>query len=476
MVKTVGQYRNFSTNAGNCQLNDQDTPIVKPTHITILGGGPAGLAVGYYAKKNRLPFTIYESHHAIGGNCVTLKYGDFLFDSGAHRFHDKDIEVTKEVKELLGDKLVKVSAPSQIYHNEKFIDFPLSPLNLLKNLGLYTSIKAGFELVVSRLTKRKVNNSFKEFALSTYGKTIASSFLLSYSEKLWGVTCDRLSLNISGNRLKGLSLKTFLTELIFGKKTKVEHLDGSFYYPTLGIGVIPAKLVEFCGPENVLTSSKITKVFHDYSKIQELEINGKNRIKVDEVISTLPPCVLLQMMEPLPTEEVLLLARSLHYRSLILIALFLNKQSVTENASVYFPSSNFLFTRVYEPRNRSRLMSPSGKTSLVAEIPCQTGDKLWSMEDEKLTRLVYSQLSQVGWITEKDIIDTSVIKLNRAYPVLETGYEAKIQQVFAFLNSFSNLKISGRNGKFAYTHVHDMMKFGKEIVEDYRSFDNDSKN
>ena len=57
----------------------------KPKHITILGAGPAGLAVGYYAQKNGLPFRIYEANNCIGGNSITLKHGDFLFDSGAHQ-------------------------------------------------------------------------------------------------------------------------------------------------------------------------------------------------------------------------------------------------------------------------------------------------------------------------------------------------------------------------------------------------------
>ena len=72
----------------------------KTANITILGGGPAGLAVGYYARKNSLDFTIYEANNHIGGNCITFRHGDFLFDSGAHRLHDKDVEITEEIKSL----------------------------------------------------------------------------------------------------------------------------------------------------------------------------------------------------------------------------------------------------------------------------------------------------------------------------------------------------------------------------------------
>ena len=57
--------------------------MTKPTHITVLGGGPAGLSIGYYAKKKGIPFTIYEASDCIGGNSTTLRHGDFLYDSGA---------------------------------------------------------------------------------------------------------------------------------------------------------------------------------------------------------------------------------------------------------------------------------------------------------------------------------------------------------------------------------------------------------
>ena len=72
--------------------------MTKPTHITVLGGGPAGLSIGYYAKKKGIPFTIYEANDCIGGNSTTLRHGDFFYNSGAHRLHDKDASVTEELQ------------------------------------------------------------------------------------------------------------------------------------------------------------------------------------------------------------------------------------------------------------------------------------------------------------------------------------------------------------------------------------------
>lgn len=436
--------------------------------ISILGGGPAGLAAGYYAKKRGIPFTLYEAQDRVGGNCTTLRHGDFLFDSGAHRFHNKDPEITQEIISLMGGDLVKIDVPSQIYHRGKFIDFPLSPLNLLIRLGFLHFMAASLEVIRAKLGNgKKTSKSFEDFALATYGRKIAEAFLLKYSEKLWGAPCAQLSPAISGKRLQGLDLRTFIKESFLGKSAKTAHLDGTFYYPKRGYGMIVERLAESCGLNNIVKGARITRIYHDDSRIVAFEVNSKGRIEVDRMVSTLPLDLFLKMMEPQPPHEIMALAKEIRYRDLILVTLFLDKERVTPNASIYFPDPEFPFTRVYEPKRRSALMSPSGKTSLVAEIPCQEGDPLWNRKDEELKALVQTKYESIGWVEANEVIDFMVVRIRYAYPILELGYEEKISQIMSYLDRFKNLKLSGRSGKFKYTHLHDMMRFGKEVVEEY---------
>lgn len=448
-------------------MDDNQEP--RPAHIAILGAGPAGLALGYYAKKSGIRFTIYEAHSKIGGGCITLEHGDFLFDSGAHRLHDKDAEVAEEIKKLLGEELKHIDVPSQIYHKGEFIDFPLSPGNLMRHLGLFTFFKAGLEVMSSRLRHSDFAGNFERFALRTYGKTVAERFLLNYSEKLWGLPSHRLSTGIAAKRMKGLDLTTFLMETFMGSKAKTRHLDGTFYYPDRGIGAIAEALAAYCGNENILRNSRITKLLHNHKRIQTIEINGKQRIDADFIVSTLPIDELVLMMEPKLPERILSLARSFRYRNLILVALFLKRESVTEAATIYFPDAEIPFTRLYEPRNRSPYMSPPGKTSLVAELPCQQDDSFWSLDDDKLIHMVRSKLIELGWIEDKEIIDATVCRINRAYPKLELGFEEKLQNIVTFLGSFKNMKISGRNGRFFVASIHDVMRWGKDIIQEFVS-------
>ncbi|NIM96452.1 MAG: NAD(P)-binding protein [Anaerolineales bacterium] len=439
----------------------------KSPYITILGGGPAGLAAGYFLQKKGIPFSILEAKERTGGNAITLQRDGFRFDSGAHRFHDKDHEITREVINLLGEDLKKIDVSSQVYHLDRYIDFPLAPLDLLVKLGLPTFLKAGFELVAARLSKTSGEENFESLAVHAYGRTIAEGFLLNYTEKLWGRPCSTLSPTISGQRLKGLDLQTFLREAITGKQSNPNHLEGSFYYPKMGIGVIVDKLAEVCGAENIRTESRVTKVLHDHMRVEAIEINDDEQIEVDQVVNTLPLPLFLQLMDPQPEPEILAMAQELEFRNLVIVVLLLSRDSITKYASVYFPDPEIPFTRIYEPKNRSSFMAPAGETALCVEFPCSATDAVWNADDASMTALTRSDLFRLGWINEDEILGEEVIRLHNAYPVLEVGFDEKVTQLKAYLSRYANLKLTGRNSRFLYTHIHDMMRFGKDLVQEY---------
>ncbi len=434
-------------------------------HISILGGGIAGLSAGYFAQKRGIPFTVYESNHIFGGNCLTLKHQDFLYDSGAHRFHDKDASMTQELKNLLGDELSEIQVPSQIYYSGMYIDFPLTPLDLMSKLGVPTLVKGAIDLIKARLANRTSPDDFEGFAVHTYGKTIAQLFLLGYTRKLWGIPPSRLSPVTSGGRLKGLTISTFLHETFGGNKRKTKHLDGSFYYPRQGIHVIPKRLAESCGNGRILTDSRITRIFHDYDKIRAIEVNGRGRLETSRVVNTLPLSSFLNLLEPQPPREIVSLAKDLRYRDLLLIAFFLKTPRVSKNASIYFPDPRFPFARIYEPKNRSRWMAPPDKTALVVEWPCQRDDQTWNAPDSELVDAARSHLVRIGLIKDADILDGVVTRMEYAYPVIEKETEGKKKRVFDFLRGFENLRSSGRSALFEYIHIHDIMRISAEIIE-----------
>jgi protoporphyrinogen oxidase len=436
----------------------------KDCGLVILGGGPAGLAVGHFARKAGLDFQLLEASSRFGGNAVTFVEDGFRFDSGAHRFHDRDHAMTSEVKALLGDELLECDIPSRIYHQGKFVDFPLSPLNLVRALGVRNSLRALGDLLSARFTKRESLESFEHHAVRAYGRDIASRFLLGYSEKLWGLPGSQLCPSISGKRLQGLDLRTFLLETFRGRHAKSAHLDGHFYYPRLGFGMIVEKLAASCGHERLRTGARVTGFQHDGRRIHAVQINGEETIPVTKVISTLPLSLTARLLAPaLPASIEDDIAR-LKFRHVVLVALYLNKSSVTRVGSVYFPDPGFPMTRVYEPRNRSAAMAPAGRTMLAVEIPCHSTDAVWQQDDHELVRLTAEKLKACGWYREDELAGGCVKRIPNAYPVLEAGIQAVVGRILDATSQFENLTILGRNGEFRYTHTHDMLRLGHDAV------------
>lgn len=440
--------------------------MMDTTDIHILGGGPAGLATGYYAKKQNLKFLIFEAGAHVGGNCRTLQLDTFRFDTGAHRFHDKDPEVTAEVKHLLGDDLLRVDAPSEIFFQDKFYRFPLTLSDLVGKLETKTLLKIAWDKLSSGPGKQ-VNN-FKELALNRYGKTLAERFLLNYSEKLWGEPTHKLSTAISGNRLKGLDLRSFLRSTVFGTPQNPTHLDGSFFYPKHGIGMIPDKMCEFIGNEHVKLEHRVNRIIHRDGKIHRIVLNDDIEIEVDTVINTLPLTLSMRMLEPTPPPELSAIANAIKYRYLVLCVFCLNRDSFSSNASIYFPSEEFPFTRLYEPKNRSLYMAPEGQTVIVLEIPCFSESSVWKMSEAVLRAEVWEALCRIKPLHSDEIIHYQSYKLPFAYPVLEVGFEENVKHLVNYFAQFENLYLTGRSSLFRYLHLHDLFKAGKEVIEQIR--------
>ena len=431
--------------------------------IHILGGGPAGLTAGYYAKKRDLNFTVYESGTDVGGNCRTIQLGDFRFDTGAHRFHDKEPEATAEVKHLLGDDLLKVDAPSDIFFQDKFYRFPLILHDLFEKLDRKTLIRIAWDRL--RCSPWNKAENFEELALNRYGRTLAERFLLNYSEKLWGLPTEQLSTAITGNRLKGLDLKSFLRATIFGIPQNPSHLDGSFFYPKHGIGMIPDKLLEVIGVENIKLKHRVSRIMHNSNRIEKIIIDDDVEIQTHTVINTLPLTLSIRILDPAPPTDLYSIAQRIKYRNLILCVFTLNRDSFSPNASIYFPSHEYPFTRLYEPKNRSPFMAPIGQTVIVLEIPCFMDDKIWNLDDTELHEKVWKALCRVKPLSVDDVIHFQTYKLPFAYPVLEVGFEENVKQLVDYFSQFENLFLTGRSSLFSYIHLHDLFKAGKEVIE-----------
>jgi len=432
-------------------------------NLHILGAGPAGLAVGYYAKKNNIPIKLYESSDRVGGNCKTFVHGQYRFDTGAHRFHDKYDRVTLEIQRLLGDELLKVNVPSKIFSSGQYVEFPLSLINLFYTMDFTDLLMIGLENIINRL---KINNNpenFKDLAYQTYGKTLSDLFLVNYTKKLWGEDPGSLHPCISGNRFKHLDLLSVIKQSL-GSIDKTKHLEGTFYYPKFGFGSIFEKTKDYIGVENVKLNSRVKKLYHEHGKIKKIEYGDGKISTTGTVINSLPLNILIKLLDPSPPKKILEIINSIKYRHLKLCACFLDIPYFSKNASIYFPEDIFPFTRVYEPKNRSIKMAPKEKTCIVIEIPFSHGDKIDTQTDSQLFKNISTVLVDNKLLKRDNIVDYRFITIDYAYPVIGSDIDGKLSRVFSYLNTIKNMFHIGRSAEFKYLHTHSIFYNAERLI------------
>ena len=433
--------------------------------IDILGGGPAGLSVAYFARKKGYDICIHEGSSAIGGNCRTIKMGEYRFDTGAHRFHDKIPSITEEVKKLMGDDLKKINIPSKIYFDGRMIDFPLSFLSVMKNLKLSEILKIVVENFFNVFKANVEHKNFEELAYAKYGPTLSNLFLINYTEKLWGARANQLQTTISGNRFKNLNILSMIIEMI-NKNRKVKHLEGSFYYPKYGYGSIFDSIAEIDGV-NIDLNSKVKKIYHENKKIKEIELENGKILEVKYIVNTLPINSIIQMLDPLPSKDLIEIADDLKFRNLKICLMELDFPKLSNNASIYFPDDHIPITRIYEPKNRSPQMAPIDKTSLAIEVPYSQGDKISLLTDGEVIDMVKRTLIEEKLFKDSDVLENRLIDIKNAYPILKVNDKGNIGELVSFLQSFSNQKLIGRNVEFDYLHTHKIMERAKHLINTF---------
>lgn len=440
------------------------------TQACVIGAGPAGLSAAYVLSKNDIDTVVLEMGDQVGGISRTIVKDGFRFDLGGHRFFTKDEEVEAFFREVLGDEIIWVNRSSKIFYNNRYFDYPLKPANALLGMGIGTTAKCIIDygtVKVKNLYRKPEIVSLEDWVSNEFGHELFKHFFKDYTEKVWGIDCDRICAEWAAQRIKGLSLRVAIKDSLFPSKNgKVKTLIDKFMYPRLGIGRISENLaekVEARGNE-VRMRQRVTAVNHDNGRVKSVDVktaDGSYLLEVDHLLSSMPLTELVQIMRPAVSDEVIEAARLLRYRDLITVNLRIDKPQVTDQTWIYIHDPSIDLGRIHEPRNWSPAMAPEGKSSIVAEYFCFQGDDIWNMDDQALVDLTVRDLNtRLGFIKEEEVIDGFVVRIPKAYPMYELGYEEPLEKLMDCVDSFSNLQILGRYGTYKYNNMDHSMKTG----------------
>src|ERR1035438_1970504 len=136
---------------------------------------------------------------------------------------------------------------SRIYYLRRFFDYPISlSKNTVLKLGLWRTFRVGMSYVKSAVFPLKQEETLEQFFINRFGRELYRTFFKDYTEKVWGVPCDRISAEWGAQRIKGLSVWSTLKHAMrkvfksgggdIGQKGTETSLIEQFLYPKYGPG------------------------------------------------------------------------------------------------------------------------------------------------------------------------------------------------------------------------------------------------
>ena len=451
------------------------------TETLVIGAGPAGLTTAYTLGKSGRDVVVLEADPVyVGGISRTVDYKGFLFDIGGHRFFSKSKEVVDLWDEILPNDFLERPRLSRIYYGKKFYAYPLKALEALKNLGLFTSALCMASFAWAKVTPVKDAKTFHQWVRNQFGERLFSIFFKTYTEKVWGMSCDEISADWAAQRIKGLDLMSAVVDglkrsLRGSKKPQRRAADGpvvktlveSFRYPRRGPGMMwdacTRRVVEMGG--QVLMDRKVTALNWDGDrKLWTVQAtNGAGEVQTftaENVVSSAPIRELLAAVTPTPLS--LIHARELRYRDFLTVVLIARSPRDFPDNWVYIHDPAVKVGRVQNFRSWSPEMIPDGESMCLGlEYFCFEGDGLWSSADEDLIALAKEEISQIGLLRGDDVYDACVVRQPKAYPVYDEHYARHVEMVRLELQTrYPTLHLVGRNGMHKYNNQDHAMMTG----------------
>ncbi len=452
-----------------------DAPDV--LEVVVIGAGPAGLTAARELARHDVATTVLEADAVVGGLSRTVERDGWRFDIGGHRFFTKVARVRRFWDEVLPDgEFLLRPRQSRILYRGRFYDYPLRPLDALRNLGALEALACAASYVRARVRPPADQTHLAGWVAARFGERLYRHFFRSYNEKVWGVPATAIRADWAAQRIKNLSLgaavrAALLPRLARGREPRITSLIERFHYPRLGPGMMWERcreLVEAAGCK-VHLERPVTRIRHAGGRAVEVETTAEGAVTAypcTHVISSMPLPDLVRAMDPPVPDDVRAAADALGFRDFLTVALVVPADAAFPDNWIYVHSPEVRMGRIQNFGAWSPDMVKPGRTCLGLEYFVFAGDELWELPDAELVALGTRELAALGLVDADRVEAGYVVRMPKAYPVYDEGFAGNVAVLRGWLAAHAaNVVPVGRNGMHRYNNQDHSMLTAMLAVE-----------
>ncbi len=497
----------------------------------IIGGGPAGLTAAYeLLKRTDIRPIIVEKEKQVGGLSRTINYKGNRIDIGGHRFFSKSEKVISWWLNILpldrsvkdqhlhimyqnkstgftasntgsGEKVMLVRPrKSRIFYNKKFFDYPLTlNLSTIGKLGFFKMASIAVSYMKSKLFPIRPEENLEQFFKNRFGRRLYEMFFKDYTEKVWGVTCDKIPSSWGSQRVKDLNISRVIKHAFLSVFRKNKSLDQKgtstslieqFLYPKYGPGqmweTVADEIIKMGGEIHlnsaVVSLSGDNKMFYK-AAFRNMMNREPTSVEADYFFSTMPVRELFTCMNGMEIpDDIRQLAAGLKYRDFLIVGILLSKLTVSENGEpvkdnwIYIQDKYVKAGRIQIFNNWSPYMvSNPDNIWIGVEYFCNDEDEFWKQKDEGIVSFAIEEMQKIGILRREHVLDSIVVKIEKAYPSYYGSYD-QFNKVEDFLNRIGNLLPIGRNGMHRYNNTDHSMLTAMAAVDNIISGQHSKEN
>lgn len=414
--------------------------------LVILGAGVSGLSVAYHLDR---PALVYEAAPGPGGMCRTVKAGGYLLDMGVHTLFTSDPYVSALYDQLLKGRLNSQESIAQIYHDGRYVDFPLQA-----NLWQLSpaSRRLFLDGVRRERQRRHLAQDYEDWLVSSFGEPMAEAFMIPYNRKKYGIDLTLLDAAPFAAKNPVPSLEDMEAGAQGPLRRPFGH-NPRWRYPSVGgfQALVDALVGRISKGTRITCGTQVASIL---CRRRTLVLSDGTEGPYDVLVSTIPLDRLVEMIHGLP-KDLLSKARGLSYKGIRIFSFGVAGPPKVPFHWAYFADPDIPFLRLSIPSFFAEDVAPPGHHLIQAEVTDEEAD-MGATE---------AALVKVGVITERgSVVFRHSLTIPYAYPHQLLGRRPDLEVLLASLKGYG-IHCLGRFGTWSYLDADQCILQGKRLAQ-----------